>query len=302
MLFRPDWNITRAAAARMLYQIAGSPHPGAGCGGLTDVPAWAHDGICWLVNNGYASGYPNKTFGPDKTIIRGDAANMLHRIAGYPDPGTGAGCASLTDVPVWADDAICWLVNNGHASGFPDSTFKPLARISRGQAANMLHRIAGRPAPGSGCGSMIDVPAWAHDGICWLVNKGYATGFPVPPPPPPPPSYQVTVASRVNSSRTVRGLGALTVSATLNAKAQQWSAYLAQIGRLAHSNLASGVPSNWRALAENVGYGSSLESVHLSFMGSSGHRANILGNYTHLGTGVTKSGSRYYVVHVFMRV
>ena len=86
------------------------------------------------------------------------------------------------------------------------------------------------------------------------------------------------------------------------AKAQQWSAYLAQIGRLQHSNLSSGVPFNWRALAENVGYGTSRGSVHLAFINSSGHRANILGNYTHLGTGVTKSGSRYYVVHVFMRV
>jgi uncharacterized protein YkwD len=252
-----------------------------------------------LVNAGHASGYPDKTFRPDGNITRGDAARMLHRIAGTPDPG--AGCGTLTDVPVWAEDAICWLVNTGHASGYPDNTFRPLTRITRGAAARMLHSIAGAPAPGAGCGGMTDVPTWAHAAICWLVNNDYASGYAVPVTREAP-SSQETVATLVNNSRTAQGLRTLKVNGTLNAKAQAWSAYLARIGRLQHSNLASGVPSNWRALAENVGYASTISLVHGAFMNSSGHRANIVGNYTHLGTGVTVKGNRVYVVHVFMRV
>jgi hypothetical protein len=296
--FRPNDKITRAAAARMLYRIEGSPAPGAGCSGLTDVPPWAHDAICWLVNNDHASGYADKSFRPDNKITRAAAARMLHHIAGTPAPGEG--CGGLTDVPEWAQDAICWLVGNGHASGYPDATFRPSDKITRAAAARMLHRIEGTPAPGSGCSGMTDVPAWARDAICWLVNNDYASGYLVVVPPPP--TGQATAATMVNNSRTVRGLRALTINATLNNKAQEWSAYLARIGRLLHSNLASGVPSSWRALAENVGYGSSVESVHGAFMRSSGHYGNIVGNYTHLGTGVTTSGSRVYVVHVFMRV
>lgn len=204
-------------------------------------------------------------------------------------------------MPAWARDAICWLVNNGHASGYPDNTFRPLTRITRGAAARMLHSIAGTPAAGAGCGGMTDVPEWAHAAICWLVNNGHASGYAVTAVRAAA-SAQAEAATLVNNSRTNRGLRALRINATLNAKAQQWSAYLAKIGYLKHSNLASGVPSNWRALAENVGNGSSIRSVHAAFGRSSVHLGNILGNYTHLGTGVTFKGSRVYVVQVFMRV
>jgi uncharacterized protein YkwD len=112
---------------------------------------------------------------------------------------------------------------------------------------------------------------------------------------------QKTVAAQVNATRAARGRAALRMNLKLTQKAQKWSHYLASIGRLAHSNLRSGVPSNWRALAENVGYGGSLGEVHQAFLGSSGHRANILGRYNQIGTGVTYRGGRVYVVHVFMR-
>jgi uncharacterized protein YkwD len=238
-------------------------------------------------------------FRPNANITRAATARMLHQIAGTPAPG--AGCGGMTDVPVWAEDAICWLVNTGHASGYPDNTFLPLTRITRGAVARMLHQIAGTPAAGAGCGGMTDVPDWAHTAICWLINNDYASGYAVSVTRTAP-SSQETASTLVNSSRTARGLRALRISGTLNAKAQAWSAYLARIGRLEHSNLASGVPSNWRALAENVGYAGTIRSVHDAYMNSSGHRANILGNYTHLGTGVTVKGNRVYVVHVFMRV
>ena len=139
--FRPDTNITRGQLANMVHGIAGSPPPGPGCGDLTDVPAWARDGICWLVNNGHATGYPDSTFRPNTNITRGQLANMVHGIAGSPPPGPG--CGDLTDVPAWARDGICWLVNNGHATGYPDSTFRPNTNITRGQTANTLFSIHG---------------------------------------------------------------------------------------------------------------------------------------------------------------
>ena len=112
---------------------------------------------------------------------------------------------------------------------------------------------------------------------------------------------QVTVAGQINASRTSRGLSRLAMNRTLATKAQGWAQHLAAIGRLEHSDLTAGVPSNWRALAENVGYYTTLANVHQAFMDSPGHRANILGPYTFVGTGVARAGSRVYVVHVFMR-
>ena len=104
----------------------------------------------------------------------------------------------------------------------------------------------------------------------------------------------------VNASRRVRGLPALSSNLSLAVKAQNWAEYLARRGSLAHSNLASGVPYRWRALAENVGYGSSVSSVHGQFMRSSRHRANILGRFNYIGTGVAYGRGRVWVVQVFM--
>ena len=85
------------------------------------------------------------------------------------------------------------------------------------------------------------------------------------------------------------------------AKAQDWANHLASRGTLAHSRLSSGL-SDWRMVAENVGYGSSVSAVHRQFMSSSGHRANILGRgYTHLGTGVARGHGNTWVVHVFVQ-
>ena len=152
------------------------PNVRGGCHGLTDVPAWAEADICWLVASSYATGYPNHTYGPDRSLTRAQIARMLYRIEGSPPPG--AGCGGLTDVPAWAHDAICWLVNSGHATGYPNHTYGPDRSLTRAQIARMLYRIEGSPPPGAGCGGLTDVPAWAHDAICWLVNSGHATGYP----------------------------------------------------------------------------------------------------------------------------
>ncbi len=112
---------------------------------------------------------------------------------------------------------------------------------------------------------------------------------------------QLQVRDQINASRRAAGRNGLAMNRRLADKAQSWAQYLANIGRLQHSNLTRGVPSNWRALGENVGYDSSLGGVHGAFMRSSGHRANILGNFTHVGTGVAHRGRLVFVVHVFMR-
>ena len=115
-------------------------------------------------------------------------------------------------------------------------------------------------------------------------------------------SSQAQVASLVNQSRAAHGRGYLRDNWQLDRKAQSWANYLASIGRLAHSNLASGITYRWRALAENVGYGGSIGQVHNAYMNSPGHRANILdGRMNYLGTGAAWRGSKVFTVHVFMQ-
>ena len=59
--------------------------------------------------------------------------------------------------------------------------------------------------------------------------------------------------------------------------------------------------TGWTSWAENVGYGGSVEQVHTLFMGSSGHRANILKPaYSQVGIGVVRSGGRVWVTIDFV--
>ncbi|HEX5614893.1 MAG TPA: CAP domain-containing protein [Acidimicrobiia bacterium] len=112
---------------------------------------------------------------------------------------------------------------------------------------------------------------------------------------------QRTAFELVARSRDDRGVPALDWSQRAQDKAQAWAEYLAQRGSLAHSDLLSGLEGlGVRAVAENVGYAESITAVHEAFMRSSTHRANILGNYSHLGVGVAKSKGKVFVVHVFV--
>jgi hypothetical protein len=106
----------------------------------------------------------------------------------------------------------------------------------------------------------------------------------------------------INATRRAHGLGELQWNGQLGDKAQAWAEHMARQGRISHSNLADGAPSGWRALGENVGVGGSIGAVHTAYMNSPGHRANIVNpRWTHVGTGVARSGGRVYTVQVFMQ-
>lgn len=109
----------------------------------------------------------------------------------------------------------------------------------------------------------------------------------------------------VNASRKSARLGALNADYGASDKAQAWSEHMARTGVLEHTGGGSSVdPSGltkWCSVGENVGYGSSVAQVHDAFMASPPHKAHILGSYDRIGTGVYKSGSRYWVTEIFIR-
>ena len=79
------------------------------------------------------------TFRPLADVNRAEVARMFFRIAGAP-PQVPHG-HGLTDVPAWVDAAVTWLVTNGHASGYPNHTFRPTNPITRAEFARMAFRI-----------------------------------------------------------------------------------------------------------------------------------------------------------------
>lgn len=120
------------------------------------------------------------------------------------------------------------------------------------------------------------------------------------------------LASLTNAERRQAGLPALAVSPSLMRAAQLHANQMAAMGQMAHSLPGARYPEpqdrlaavgyRWQAYAENVAYGQgNPTSAISSWMGSSGHRANILNpGLTEIGTGVASgSDGRPYWVQVF---
>jgi len=114
-------------------------------------------------------------------------------------------------------------------------------------------------------------------------------------------AQQWQAVSLVNRDRADAGLPGLDMDTTLNQKAQAWANHLAELQTLAHSELADGPSPGWSRLAENVGYGASIEAVQDAFMNSPHHRQNILDHqHNMVGTGVAYDANGVvYVVQVF---
>ena len=106
---------------------------------------------------------------------------------------------------------------------------------------------------------------------------------------------------RINQSRAAAGLPALRVASDLTAAARDHSAVMSAQSKLHHNPDLGTDVRNWRRVAENVGVGYGVSSLHNAFMDSPGHRANILDNQvTEVGIGVFAEGSgRIWVTEVF---
>ena len=111
--------------------------------------------------------------------------------------------------------------------------------------------------------------------------------------------------SKINAERSSRGLGKLTTDGGLTAHARHHTADMIAANKIYHSSsgeLRAAAGSGWSALAENVGRGGTVDSLHTAFMNSPGHKANILGDYNYVGIGTdTAPDGRLYVTVVFMK-
>lgn len=104
----------------------------------------------------------------------------------------------------------------------------------------------------------------------------------------------------VNDERAERGLSRLAVVSDLVKVARAHSQDMAARSHLHHNPDLGDDVTNWKLLAENVGRGPSVNSLHDAFMGSTGHRANILDSrVTEIGVGVEVRSGTIWVTKVF---
>lgn len=99
--FRPNDAITRAELAAMLAQFAEKKSAAIY---FSDISAgyWAANAIALTANLGWINGYPDGTFGPDKTVTRAELMAMVNRATGRAPKSTSA---LLSGMKTWKDNA-----------------------------------------------------------------------------------------------------------------------------------------------------------------------------------------------------
>ncbi|MGK2946960.1 MAG: FG-GAP-like repeat-containing protein [Acidimicrobiales bacterium] len=112
--------------------------------------------------------------------------------------------------------------------------------------------------------------------------------------------------TKLNQERVLRGLPALVSDSKLAPTSRSWSANMGSQNRLYHdpnlAAVAASVEPNWRGVGENVGVGYGVQSLHDAFMGSPGHRANVLSSkFNRVGIGVAYANGKTWVTVRFLQ-
>jgi uncharacterized protein YkwD len=111
--------------------------------------------------------------------------------------------------------------------------------------------------------------------------------------------------SLINKERSANRLATVTAHQAAMSKAQAWSERMARTGVLEHTGGGSKVDpkplTGWCSYGENVGYGSSVQAVHDAFMRSAAHKANMLGKFNVVGTGVVTKGTKVWVTEIYLK-
>lgn len=112
-----------------------------------------------------------------------------------------------------------------------------------------------------------------------------ASGFAVSSATPATAAGENTILTLVNEARADNNLGPLKLNSSISSVSTAWAKQMAANGAMTHNpDFSTQIPSGWSRAAENVARGwSTPTAVHNAWMNSSGHRANILGDYTDIG-------------------
>lgn len=136
-----------------------------------------------------------------------------------------------------------------------------------------------------------------------------------PTEPTPPPGSSLTadeqhIINQVNEERVRNGLRVVQIDTELVTLAKRKSQDMAVNSYFDHVSPTYGTVYtmldsagiSYSRAGENIAVTGSIARVHPLFMGSAGHRVNILhSGYTHIGVGVVKRGVTYYITQIFIK-
>jgi hypothetical protein len=154
------------------------------CAKFKDMPAYGtpeHEAIDWAFTHEpyqITSGVSKTKFGTGVVLTRAQAATFLYAAAGKPAvEGTGT---PFSDVPEgqWYTIPVQWAAANGCVSGYTDGTFRPDAKLTRGQILVILYAWAGKPSVEGIENPYTDAPVgqWYTKAAIWAYDQGIERG------------------------------------------------------------------------------------------------------------------------------
>lgn len=143
-------------------------------------PQPAQGGLLDTVNHkAYVSGRGGRTFAPNGSLTRAEAAQMLYALmTEQAHKQYDRTSCSLRDVPAgcWYTSAVSTLANVGAISGYSDGTFHPDQEITRAELVTILTGIYGvnttKGMPFTDVGH-----GWYYDYVATAYANGWVSGY-----------------------------------------------------------------------------------------------------------------------------
>jgi hypothetical protein len=123
------------------------------------------EAITYVQEEGIVSGYPDGTFGPDRTMNRAEFLKIVLE-ATQSEPHCSDTRSFFSDVPLdaWFAAYVCRAKQLNLIQGYPDGTFRPGATINFAEAAKIIAHATGIP-------TTTDANVWYQGSVEFLAKR-----------------------------------------------------------------------------------------------------------------------------------
>ncbi|MEQ8201141.1 MAG: S-layer homology domain-containing protein [Syntrophomonadaceae bacterium] len=141
---------------------------------------WAQAQIQAMIEKGFASGYPDGSFQPERIVTRAEFMSMVNRTFNF----TATVPINFSDVKPgdWYYDDVAKAVAAGYITGFGDGTMRPNQPITRQEmaviAVQLLKLDTTDLTPLDKFIDKANIPVWSQGAIAAMVKASYLNGLP----------------------------------------------------------------------------------------------------------------------------
>jgi exopolysaccharide biosynthesis protein len=111
---------------------------------MEEISDWSRPYVYAMVNKDIISGRKGLEekvfFSPRVTLTRAEAITILSRVLNLNELSESR-FADDSDIPDWAREAVYMMSKSGFVTGYEDNTIRPMASVTRAEAAAMIYNI-----------------------------------------------------------------------------------------------------------------------------------------------------------------